>query len=221
MQGIYGFDNSYMLDTAERYPGVFGIVATIDHVNRNPKERMDELKERGVQGFRIVASPGKAQNWLDDNGYETMFRTAADNNQAICPLTHPEGLPDLDRMCGKHPETTVVVDHMARIGELGPIEEEKINQLCKLARHPNVHVKISRLHSLGDKKPPHQELIPMIKRVIDAFGPDRIMWGSDSPYQVVTESYSDSINLIRDHLDLSASERQSILNDTAARLFFA
>ena len=60
----------------------------------------------------------------------------------------------------------------------------------------------------------------MIERVIEAFGPGRVMWGSDSPYQVVTESYSDSVRLVRDRLSLSDADRQSIMHDTAARIFF-
>ena len=123
-------------------------------------------------------------------------------------------------MCGENPDTTVVVDHMSRIGELNPIDDDEIDRLCALARHPNVNVKVSRLHALGAKIPPHDDLAPMIERVIEAFGPGRVMWGSDSPYQVVTESYSDSVRLVRDRLSLSDADRQSIMHDTAARIFF-
>ena len=220
VQAIYGTDNSYILDAAARFPGVFGIVAAVDHHDEGVADRMAELKERGVMGFRIVAQPGRGDGWLKDAGYEAMFEAASRTGQAICPLTHPDGVHDLDRMCGAYPETTVVVDHMTRIGELGPIDDEEVGRLCALARHPNVHVKVSRLHALGLKRPPHDELIPMVRRVIDAFGPGRVMWGSDSPYQVVGESYSDSITLVRDRIGLSDSDRQSILHDTAARLFF-
>ena len=220
VQAIYGVDNSYMLDTAARYPGVFGIVASVDHNDGGVAATMAELKERGVMGFRIAAQPGKGEGWLHHPGYKAMFEAARQTGQAICPLTHPAGVPDLDRMCGEHPDTTVVVDHMSRIGELNPIDDDEIDRLCALARHPRVNVKVSRLHALGAKRPPHDDLISMIERVIEAFGPDRVMWGSDSPYQVVTESYSDSVRLVRDRLSLSDADRQSIMHDTAARIFF-
>ena len=60
----------------------------------------------------------------------------------------------------------------------------------------------------------------MIKRVIDSFGPQRCMWGSDSPYQVYKETMEDSLALVRDKLGLSASEREQILRRTAERLFW-
>jgi len=139
----------------------------------------------------------------------------------MCPLTHPDGLPDLVAMCERHQDTKVVLDHLGRIGELKPISDEHVTTLCSLARFPRVHVKVSRLHSLGAKSPPHDDLLPMIRRVVDAFGPERLMWGSDSPYQVVLEKYEDSISVVRDKLDfLSTAEREQILTKTAEKVFF-
>ena len=62
----------------------------------------------------------------------------------------------------------------------------------------------------------------MIRRLRDAFGPERLMWGSDSPFQVAApHAYSDSIELLRTRLDfLSAADLQSMLRKTAERLFF-
>ena len=50
---FYGFDNSYMLDTIERYPGVFAGVAVIDEQASEPAAEMRRLAKRGVRGFRI------------------------------------------------------------------------------------------------------------------------------------------------------------------------
>jgi predicted TIM-barrel fold metal-dependent hydrolase len=63
----------------------------------------------------------------------------------------------------------------------------------------------------------------MVRRVLDAFGPERLMWASDSPFQVVGgHTYRDSIDLIRRRLDfLTAGDRDWILRKTARRLFFS
>ena len=109
---------------------------------------------------------------------------------------------------------------MTRVGEIEPINDDHIAQLTDIATLPNTNVKISRLHALGDG-PPHDDLIPMIGCIIDAFGPERCMWGSDSPYQVVKETMEDSISVVRDKLGLSESDRDQILRGTAERLFFS
>jgi predicted TIM-barrel fold metal-dependent hydrolase len=62
----------------------------------------------------------------------------------------------------------------------------------------------------------------MIRRVLDAYGPQRLMWASDCPYQVqAPHAYDPSIALVRDRIDfLSPSDRKWILRDTAAKVFF-
>ena len=50
----------------------------------------------------------------------------------------------------RFPETPVVVDHFARIGISGTIEEAELAQLCRLARHPKVTVKLSAFYALGE-----------------------------------------------------------------------
>jgi len=68
-------------------------------------------------------------------------------------------------------------------------------------------VKISAYYALGKKKPPYLELGPMIKRLLESFGRERLMWASDSPYQIEPpNTYGDSIALIRDRLDFLTAE---------------
>ena len=124
-------------------------------------------------------------------------------------------------MCARHPMTPVVIDHMARIGVDGEIRDGEVNALCALAKYPGVNVKVSAFYALGQQGPPHDDLVPMIRRLFDAFGAERLMWGSDCPFQVLTERYEDSISLVRDRLDfLSADGREKVLMDTAERVFF-
>ena len=177
------------------------------------REDMEALRGQGVRGFRIGVD-------YDGPQWDRLFEAAAKTGQAMCPITHPVGAPAIARMAAKHRDTTVVVDHMTRIGEMEPINDAHIQQLIDIAALPNTNVKISRLHALGDG-PPHDDLVSMIARVIDAFGPERCMWGSDSPYQVVKETMEDSISVVRDKLGLSESDRDQILRGTAERLFFS
>ena len=219
--GSYGTDNGLAIDSLQQHPDVFRIVGMVDQHRRDVGEQMAKLVKQGVTGFRISGAPGDPEKSLQAPSYDAMYRAAVKTDQAICPITLPPGLPDQVAMCRRHPDTKVVVDHMGRIGESAAINDEDINTLCSLAEFPRVHVKISRLHSLGQKRPPHDDLIPMIRRVVDAFGPARLMWGSDSPYQVVSESYEDSISVVREKLDfLSIAEREQIMAKTAERIFF-
>lgn len=214
----YGFDNSYMLDVMAKQPDVFSGIAIIDWNGPHPDKDMQRLAARGVRGFRLYV---RDEHALDGRGIEQMFAAGARYDIAICPLISPAALPSLDKRCSQFPDTPVIIDHLSRIGAADPIEDAHIDSLCTLAKHANVMVKVSAFYALGRKAPPYADLVPLIRRVYDAFGPDRMMWASDCPFQVVDHTYEDSIGLIRDRIDfLSAEDKDQILRKTAEDFFF-
>ena len=212
----YRYDNSYMLDMMKKHKGVFSGVAVID-AHAKPRATMRSLAKQGVRGFRI--QPGK---WLEDEGMNTMWSTGADDGLAMCGLINPDFLPTVDKMCAKFPRTPVVIDHFSRIGADGTIRKGDLDNLCALARHKSSHVKTSAFYALGKKKAPYLDLGPMIRRLLDAFGPERLMWASDCPFQVVKgHEYAPSIDLVRDRLDfLSDGDRDWLLRKTAEKVYF-
>src|SRR2546426_7563518 len=116
----------------------------------------------------------------------------------LCPLTNPEAVPALSNMCSPFPRTRVVIDHMARIGMSGPVRDQQVEHFCFLAKLPEVRVKLSAFYALGFRCPHHLDLADLVRRVFEAYGPERLLWGSDCPFQLVEETYEDSISLVRD-----------------------
>lgn len=219
---FYGFDQRYLVSELGASQGACVGVAVIDDEAADPASEMRRLAPLGVSGFRIYPRNRPIDKWLDGAGMAAMWKCAAETGQAMCPLINPDALPALDAMCEQYPETTTVIDHFARIGVDGMPRESDINQLCQLARHPRANVKVSAYYALGRKQPPYDDLAPLIRRVYDAFGPERLMWASDCPFQVVDHTYRDSISLVRDRLDfLSAADKERLLRKTAERVFFA
>lgn len=217
----YGFDNSYMLEAIRQRPEVFRGIAVVDWNSSDPEAKMLGLAQHGVRGFRIFPQSVPTETCLEGEGLDRMFRCGAKENLAMCLLVNPEALPAVRRRCEKFPDTPVVIDHLARIGMAGLISENDMQALCALTRYPRVKVKVSAFYALGKKKPPHLDLAPLIKRVYEAFAPKRLMWGSDCPFQVQSETYADSISLVRDRLDfLSPSDKEWILRRTAEETFF-
>lgn len=216
----YRYDNSYMLDVIARHPNVFRGVAVIDPLD-NAVGTMKRLKQHGVRGFRL--RPTDVKDWLGSSEMRAMWKCGADENLAMCHLINPEFLDTLGQMCRRFPATPVVVDHFARVGIEGEIRESELRQLCDLARFQNVHVKVSAFYALGKKRPPYYDLIPMIRRVLDAFGPERLMWASDCPFQVQEpHTYRASVELLTQGLsDLNESAREWLMRKTAERVYFS
>ena len=218
---FHGFDNSYLVDAWRRHPHTFRVVGMVDDLRPNCGRAMRHLLQQGVTGFRITPRQG-INDWLQTAGMTEMWQTAAKTRQPMCCLINSSDLRAVDAACRRHPETPVVIDHFARIGVDGTIRDADVAQLCKLSRYPYVKVKISAYYALGRRQAPHTELIPMIRRLFEAFGPQRLMWASDSPYQINEHNtYESSLALVRDHLEfVSDADRQKLLRTTAEETFF-
>jgi len=222
-------DNRYIVDVIRKHPGTFSGVAVVDERSPRPGEQMLKLKAAGVRGFRIVPRDWQAKvdrrldpdEWLGSDGMNEMWKAAGSNGLAMCPLIDPKYLGAVGAACGRHPDTACVIDHFARVGADGEFRKADVDTLCALAAHKKVRVKISAYYALGKKAPPYTELVPLIRRLMDTFGPQRLMWGSDSPYQVVgPHTYKASIDLIKNLDGLSAGDRDRLLRGTAEETFF-
>lgn len=218
------FDNSYLIDAVRRHRDRFRFVGMVDDRKPGAGASMKQLLTQGATGFRITPFIRKDQpeQWLDSPGMHEMWKTGGETRQAMCCLIDPRQLPGVDKMCQRYPDTPVVIDHFARIGTDGQMRDDDLQLLGRLARHKHTSVKLSAFYALGQKKPPHLELVPMIQRLYGTFGPQRLMWASDSPYQLQgVNNYQASISLIRDRLDfISAEDRAWLLCKTAESVFF-
>ena len=203
---FYEFDNRYMLDMIKLYPDRFVGTAIVDPLAAEPGRGDARAGEpRGVHAFRIQPQYSKQPpaRWLEPAGYGAMFATAAQTGQALSLPDRserlPRGRPDVP---ADFPRPRVIIDHLGRIGGAdGAIRDADVEALCALAKHPKVFVKVGAFYALGKKTPPYLDLAPLIRRVVAAFGARRCMWESDCPFQVVKHRYTDSLALIRDHLD--------------------
>lgn len=218
---FYEYDHSYMFQAMRDNPGRFSAVALVDHHRSDLRPHVEHMLGQGVRGFRLH-SQGDAGDWVTDPGMAELWKLAAEKDFAICPLINPEDISHIDALCEKFPTTNVVVDHFARIGGGGSIDQEPLRQLCRLSRFPNTHVKTSAFYAFGKKTAPYEDLIPMIKQVYECYGPERLMWASDCPFQVQSpHQYEPSIALIRDRIDfLSPEDKTWMLQKTAEKLFF-
>lgn len=230
--GHFGYDARYMIDVARARPGEIAIQAFLDHADASVVARMAELKAQGVKAFRLRLLDPFQGAFPDSHPIFKAYEFAARERLVICPLTNPEWLPELGRLSERHPATVVAIDHLARIGVdgfgktppvPGTIREEQVADLVRLADYPMMHVKLSAFYALGNRTAPYDDMIPFIKTVLKAYGPQRLMWGSDCPYQLAPgHSYQASIGLIRDRLDgVSEEDREWLLRKTAERVFFS
>ena len=222
----YGLDHSYILDliaaAPDRFVGTGAVPAYCDVALPDPDKMMLALAQRGIYAFRVR---GGSAGWLEHEGYGTMFETAAEHNLALSFLAGLDAVADLDRMCTRYPDTPVILDHLCGLWR-DPVPAESAYQLLfRMAKHRRVMVKLGPFQAMGKRQRPYLDLLPMVRRIVDAFGPQRCMWESDSGGPIwmpePVDDFPAAVELVRDHADfLSDSDKRQILYQTAEDFFF-
>jgi L-fuconolactonase len=167
----------------------------------------------------VQAEPDPA--WLNRTDVRRGLRAVAEAGLAYDLLTVPHQLPAAIDTVRALPELTFVVDHLSKppiaSGELEPWA----SRVRELAAEPNVHCKLSGMVTEADRSGWQlDDLRPYAETVIDAFGPRRVMFGSDWPVCLLAASYSEVCEAAEKlTADLSADERAEIFGGTAIRAY--
>jgi L-fuconolactonase len=215
-----GLDHNYLL-AAVRTNEHLRLVGLAQAEPENPRsfELIADLTASGaVVGFRLPLIRA-GDKWIQTQAKD-YWELAAERRSVISVLTAPSQLQGVGRLAAAHPSVPVVIDHLARF-DLAADRHHAIDQLCLLASLENVYVKVSALGFLSHEEWPYRDLWPILASVIDAFGIDRVMWGSDYPFVLAHGRYEDSFNaaevLLRDG---GAIGQEDIMGGNALRVFF-
>ena len=214
----YRWDNSYTAQALKTYPDRFMGVC---RVNPEDPEAPDHLsswtEEHGFHGVRLSPAESAAGDWFTGPLMDPLFRRATRLGVPMLILTRSRRLPDLARLVELHPDLDVVVDHMA---DCRPDAPDQLSRLVALARYPRVYVKISHTWSLSSTPYPWSDTHDLVRRVYEAFGPQRIMWGTDWPVCLPHATYAQTLSVVRDEMTfISDKDLEWVLGRTALRLW--
>lgn len=133
----------------------------------------------GALGFRLTFSQPRHRAWLVDGTADWFFRAAEEAGTPIMVFA-PGLMPELGDVAARHPSLRIVLDHLCIDTKLRDDQiDEPIDAALRLAVHRNIAVKASSLPSVVTDPYPFPSLAERIRRVVDAFGPERTFWGSD------------------------------------------
>jgi predicted TIM-barrel fold metal-dependent hydrolase len=214
----YKWDNAYLADVLRRYPGKFLGVCRVNPEDPAAPDALSRLvTEQGFHGVRISPYAAPEYDWISGPLMPPLWRRCRELKVPMTVLTEAPRLPQLVPLIEANPDLTVVIDHMA---DIGPSKPADLALLLALARYPRVFVKISHLWSLSRGAYPYADMTDQLKRLVAAFGPKRLMWGTDWPISAPVRGYGDIVALYRDHLDfLSPADRSQILGRTVQEVW--
>lgn len=169
-----------------RYPDRFAGVITFDHQHADLPGEVRRARGKA----NVVAGRALVGDWRDATlrpefergAFDPIFATAAEVGLPLFVSTHGWARV-MDAVAARHPDLILIIDHVGVSQHpVSPPNDDpwgRLPDLLALARHPNVHVKLCGAPLLSRQAYPFDDVWPYLQRLFDAFGMDRIMWGSD------------------------------------------
>ena len=212
----YRYDNAYLASVLKQYPGTFLGVCRVDPLNPAAPDHLSELTAQGFRGVRISPSGDASGDWIRGPLMPPLWKRCGALKVPMTVLAPITRMPDVGVLLEKMPDLTVVIDHMADCPIDRPAELEK---LIALERYPNVFVKISHTWSISKQPYPWLDAQGYVKRLHQAFGPQRLMWATDWPIIEDRSTYFRALSVVRDEMHfLNAEDLRWMLCKTVERV---
>ncbi len=240
---VYGYDNSYILDAADMYPDRFHPVVILDTQDPQTADHYRHLvRERNVAGFRMANSRPWILDtaWMSSPSAMEVWKACADLGTPMTLIVFDNQLsyvlPLIKLIAGMFPDLPIILDHGAMPYGMSQYElalREQAGEVVTMPPPPhygidtsiaifedipNVHFKITEINfeRLVKAAVPAADLV---RRMVDGFGPDRLVWGSDVGQSMLWD-YAEKVAMARGAASrLSAEETRRFLHDNAARIY--
>jgi predicted TIM-barrel fold metal-dependent hydrolase len=209
-----GDRNDYALEAARRYPTRFRIMGKLPLQDPKAAVLLPKWREQpGMAGLRVIFNTPQTLPWLTE-GTVDWFWTAAEKAELPVMCFAAGQAAAFGRVAERHPGLTMILDHMAVTGAMVKDNTiaEAIGETVKLAKYPNVSVKLSASPGLSREPYPYRDVAVHLKRVFDAYGPQRSYWGTDLTNTYARGSYRQRISHFTEELSfLSESDKDWVM----------
>jgi L-fucono-1,5-lactonase len=213
-------ETRWMLELTDRSPFIAGVVGWFDLRSADLDAQIESLAHPKLVGVRHIVQ-AEADDFLFDEPFRRGVARLARHGLAYDILVYARQLSAAVSFAGSLTEVRLVLDHLGKPDIRNGGFDSWRRDLDRLARLPNVWAKLSGLVTEADWTGwTLEDLRRYINAAIDAFGPDRLMIGSDWPVCTVAAEYQQVIEIVRGAIDeRPRSEQDSILGGTARRFW--
>jgi predicted TIM-barrel fold metal-dependent hydrolase len=218
----YRYDASYALEVRNKHPGRFAVVKPVDPSDPKVADTIADWKKTpGAVGIRIMMAAGPLIEPADP-GVNRVLAAAAGNSLPVNVLSWGR-LEQVGPLAARNPNTRIVIDHLGLVQPFEPPVPAQpwadLSKLLALAAYDNVVVKISGAGTLSHQKFPYKDIWDPLRRIFDAFGMDRCMWGTDWTRAVAFLTYKDGVEAFRVTDRLTDGERATLMGGTLQKVY--
>jgi L-fuconolactonase len=215
IQYMGNYDNRYLVDCMAQHPGTFAAAMLVEPDDDGARIR--HWAEQGIGGIRLAAN-------FRGTGADPLahWRTAAELGLVVSAPCAPASLlsDEFAEVVTEFPELAIVIEHLGGIGRGAQPPYDEFKRVLALARHPNLTIKLPGFGEFCELPHPFAHIPPLVEMTLAAFGPERIMWGSDWPPVSSREGYDNALQTPLNYLgSLSDAEQSLIFGGTAQRVW--
>lgn len=214
--GVYRFDYAFAEEAVARFPARFAYIARFDANDPEVDGLVGEMRKAPGRICIRLAS-GYDMKVMREGGHGNILRAAGKHNVPVMIYPGDEHAA-LTAYVRKFDTVPFIIDHCGMGVERATLPdqlESTIDQLLTYAKYPNATVKWGHAPRLSREPFPYADLINQLLRVIDAFGPNRLMWASDYTVTVDHHTYAESLFCLRCTERLSETDKEWILGKSA------
>jgi L-fuconolactonase len=214
-------DTRTMLGLADQFPFIAAVVGWTDLKAPDAPRRIAALAAHDrLRGLRPMLQDLDDERWIDDTALGPAVDAMLRHRLAFDALVLPRHLPALLAFARRHPALPIVIDHIAKPAIGSGVVAGWRDDMARLAALPQVHCKLSGIVTEAGADWTVELLRPCAELVLEAFGPRRVLWGSDWPVLDLAADYGRWLaasEALLAHLD--GAERAAIFGDNAQRFY--
>ena len=229
--------HAYVTHCVRRWPERFTATGLVPTQAPDAPERLSALHEAtGIEGIRMGGGLGDpAATKAEELPVYPLFARVAELGLNINLYARSADVAAIEMLLAAFPNIPFSLDHLGVCPSTPLVPDEwrrprfkneplppaTYDQVLGLARFPNVYVKVSGEYAFSKVPYPYEDMKPMVERVLEAFGPERMMWCSDFPWIVEEPGYGRLVELLDFHLPgLSVDEKAQIMGGNALRIWW-
>lgn len=217
-------ESRWLLELAAKNPRIRGVVGWVDLRSEKVAESLAEFsKNPKFVGVRHVVQDEPDDRFMVRPEFLRGIAQLRAFKLTYDILIYPKQLPAAIELVRQFPDQPFVLDHIAKPfikgGQISPWRE----QIRELASFPNLCCKVSGMVTEADHRQwSPDDFLPFLDVVFGAFGPDRLMFGSDWPVCLLAAGYEQVFSLVRDYalrVTPDGSAQEAIFGGTAAKFY--
>ena len=212
----------FLLEQADKFDFIKGVVGWVNLCSADVGDRLEYFSSFPIlKGFRHIIQGEPQDDFILRKDFSRGIALLNQYDFTYDILIHPRHLKYATEFAQRFPNQAFVIDHLAKPFIKEGIYEEWKQDIQAISELPNVSCKLSGMVTEADWKNWKEEHFTVyIETVLESFGPDRVMFGSDWPVCLISADYSNVCKLVEHHTQsLSADEKQKLWGLNAERFY--